>query len=161
MEWAFTGPWTLHQRLGHLDATRIATMDQEAFVQVCCTKPAIHRFPASMGRRIHDLCAVVHAEFDGRADALWQGASDGDDLYARLRRLPGYGDEKARIFIAILGKRMGVQPPGWQQAAGPFGDATPRSVADIHSAESLAVVREWKKAAKAARLDKQDRPLDR
>ena len=91
---------------------------------------------------------------------MWRTAISGDDLYRRLRSLPGYGDEKARIFIAILGKRMGVQPTGWQQAAGVFGDDTPRSVADIDSAQRLAVVREWKRAAKAARRDKQDRPLE-
>lgn len=160
MEWAFTGPSTLRSRLGHLDATAIAAMDLEAFVQICCAKPAIHRFPASMGRRIHELCTTLTSEFSGSADEVWRAATSGDDLYGRLRSLPGYGDEKARIFIAILGKRMGVQPTGWQQAAGVFGDDTPRSVADIDSAERLAVVREWKRAAKAARRDKQDRPLD-
>ena len=159
MEWAFTGPATLQKRLGHLDARSIAAMDRDEFVQVCCNKPAIHRFPAAMGRRVHDLCTTLTSDFDGSADAVWRDAATGDQLYARLRALPGYGDEKARIFIAILGKRMGVQPAGWQQAAGVFGDPTPRSVADIHSAETLAVVREWKRSAKAARRDKQDRPL--
>jgi uncharacterized HhH-GPD family protein len=112
-----------------------------------------------MGARIHDLCRSLTNDFGGSAEQVWIGAATGDDLYARLRSLPGYGDEKARIFIAILGKRMGVRPPGWQQAAGVFGDATPRSVADIDSPASLAVVREWKRAAKAARRDKQDRPI--
>jgi uncharacterized HhH-GPD family protein len=160
MEWAFTGPATLHARLGHLDATKIAAMDQEAFVTVCCEKPAIHRFPASMGRRIHDLCAMLVANFDGRGEAVWTGVQSGDELYARLRTLPGYGDEKARIFVAILGKRFKVRPPGWQDAAGKFGDDTPRSVADITDAASLGKVREWKKAAKAAKKDKQDRPVE-
>jgi uncharacterized HhH-GPD family protein len=159
MEWAFTGPATLRTRLGHLDARTIAAMDREAFVQVCCSKPAIHRFPAAMGRRVHDLCTVLATDFDGSADAVWRDVATGDRLYARLRALPGYGDEKARIFIAILGKRMGVRPKGWRQAAGVFGDRTPRSVADIHSPQTLAVVREWKRATKAARRDKQDRPL--
>jgi uncharacterized HhH-GPD family protein len=161
MEWAFTGPSTLRQRLGHLDVASIAAMDRDAFVEVCCARPAIHRFPASMGRRVHDLCTALVTHFGGRADRVWAGVADGDELYARLRTLPGYGDEKARIFVAILGKRMGVCPPGWQHAAGPFGDTAPRSVADIHSPESLAVVREWKREAKAARRDKQDRPLER
>jgi uncharacterized HhH-GPD family protein len=159
MEWAFAGPATLQARLGHLDATRIAAMDQEAFVTVCCDKPAVHRFPASMGRRIHEMCAVLTSDFGGRGEGVWDGVTTGADLYARLRTLPGYGDEKAKIFVALLGKRMGVQPDGWEAAAGTFGDATPRSVADIHDTDSLAKVREWKKAAKAAKRDKQDRPV--
>jgi uncharacterized HhH-GPD family protein len=159
MEWAFAGPSTLRKRLGHLDASTVASMSCDEFVQVCCAKPAIHRFPASLGRRIHDLCVVLTTEYQGSAERVWSDASSGDELYRRLRALPGYGDEKARIFVAILGKRMGVQPAGWQQAAGAFGDDTPRSVADIDSPERLAVVREWKRAAKAARRDKQDRPL--
>jgi uncharacterized HhH-GPD family protein len=160
MEWAFTGPATLHARLGHLDATKIAAMDQEDFVTVCCQKPAIHRFPASMGRRIHDLCAMLVANFDGRGESVWADVKSGDELYARLRTLPGYGEEKARIFVAILGKRFKVRPKGWQDAAGTFGDDTPRSVADITDAASLGKVREWKKAAKAAKKDKQDRPVE-
>jgi uncharacterized HhH-GPD family protein len=160
MEWAFTGPATLHARLGHLDAAKIAAMDPEAFVTVCCQKPAIHRFPASMGRRIHDLCGMLVANFDGRGEAVWTGVKTGDELYARLRTLPGYGEEKARIFVAILGKRFKVRPKGWQDAAGKFGDDTPRSVADITDTASLGKVREWKKAAKAAKKDKQDRPVE-
>jgi uncharacterized HhH-GPD family protein len=159
MEWAFAGPATLHTRLGHLDAGRIAAMDQEAFVTVCCDKPAVHRFPASMGRRIHEMCAVLTSDFGGRGEGVWDGVDTGAELYARLRTLPGYGDEKAKIFVALLGKRMGVQPTGWEEAAGKFGDASPRSVADIHDTETLAKVREWKKAAKAAKRDKQDRPV--
>ena len=159
MEWAFAGPATLRARLGHLDAARIAAMDQEAFVDVCCEKPAIHRFPASMGRRVHDLCGALVADHLGQGEHLWAGIADGATLYARLRELPGYGDEKAKIFIAILGKRMGVQPAGWREAAGKFGDDVPRSVADITDPVSLGLVREWKKAQKAAKKDKQDRPL--
>ncbi|HEY0521557.1 MAG TPA: HhH-GPD-type base excision DNA repair protein [Ilumatobacteraceae bacterium] len=160
MEWAFTGPATLHQRLGHLDAVKIAAMDQEAFVAVCCEKPAIHRFPASMGRRIHDLCSALVERFGGSGEGVWAGVKSGDELYDRLRTLPGYGDEKAKIFVAILGKRFGVRPKGWRDAAGKFGDATPRSVADVTDPKSLGKVREWKKAAKAAKKDKQDRPVD-
>ncbi len=159
MEWAFVGPATLRARLGHLDASKIAAMDQEAFVAVCCAKPAIHRFPASMGRRIHDLCTALVERFDGRGEGVWAGVKSGDELYDRLRTLPGYGDEKARIFVAILGKRFEVRPQGWQEAAGKFGDDTPRSVADITDPTSLGKVREWKKAAKAAKKDKQDRPV--
>jgi uncharacterized HhH-GPD family protein len=159
MEWAFTGPATLRARLGHLDPARIAAMDDESFVTVCCEKPAIHRFPASMGRRVHALCAAITGRFDGRGEQVWSGVDTGAELSARLRTLPGFGDEKTKIFIALLGKRFGVRPPGWEAAAGVFADEQPRSVADIDDAASLARVREWKKAAKAAKRDKQDRPM--
>lgn len=159
MEWAFAGPATLRRRLGHIDAGRIAAMDVEDFVAVCCEKPAIHRFPASLGRRIHQLCAVLVTEHGGRGEAVWADAGDGAALYRRLRALPGYGDEKARIFVAILAKTQGVAPPGWREAAGAFGDDVPRSAADITGPETLAAVRAWKKAQKAANRDKQDRPL--
>ncbi len=158
MEWAFTGPATLKARLGHLDARKIAAMDVEEFVTVCATKPAIHRFPASMGRRAHEVCVVLAESYGGKAENVWKGVADGDELYDRLRALPGYGEEKAKIFIALLGKRMGVTPDGWRTAAGKFGDDSPRSVADIDGPESLGKVREWKKAQKAAKKDKQDRP---
>ena len=159
MEWAFAGPATLRDRLGHLDANRIAAMDTEAFVAVCCAKPAIHRFPAVMGRRIHELCIVLAGDYGGRAENVWAGVATGDELYRRLRALPGYGEEKAKIFVAILAKSQGVAPAGWREAAGKFGDDAPRSVADISGPESLAQVREWKRAQKAAKRDKQDRPV--
>nr|MBA3606359.1 Fe-S cluster assembly protein HesB [Acidimicrobiia bacterium] len=144
MEWAFHGPATLRARLGHLDATSIAAMDRDELVAVCCQKPAIHRFPGSMGRRIHDVCAVLAAEYGGRAERIWDDVPDGAELLRRMRALPGYGDEKSRIFVAILAKTQGIAPPGWREAAGKFGDDTPRSVADIHGPESLAEVRAWK-----------------
>ncbi len=159
MEWAFMGPFTLRGRLGHLDAAAIAAMDVEDFVAVCCEKPAVHRFPAALGRRIHELCAVLAEQYGGRGENVWSGVGSGDALYRRLRELPGFGDEKAKIFVAVLGKRMGVRPRGWRKAAGAFGDRQPRSVADISSPASLAAVRAWKKAQKAAHKDKQDRPL--
>ena len=159
MEWAFTGPSTLQQRLGHLDARGIAALDEEAFVAVCCDKPAVHRFPASMGRRLHALCIVLTERFDGRGDAVWADTRDGAELYSRLRSLPGFGDEKARIFVALLAKRFGVRPVGWEAAAGVFADDEMRTVADIDSPETLARVRDWKRAAKAAKRDKQGRPL--
>jgi len=159
MEWAFAGPRTLLQRLGHLDAMRIAELSEDQVVTVCATKPAIHRYPAAMGRRIHALAATLAADYAGRGENVWADVDTGAELYKRLRALPGYGDEKAKIFIAILGKRMGVCPPGWRDAAGKFGDDQPRSVSDITDPQTLAVVREWKKTAKAAKLDKQDRPL--
>jgi uncharacterized HhH-GPD family protein len=158
MEWAFAGPATLKQRLGHLDAKRIAAMDVEEFVAVCCEKPAIHRFPASMGRRIHELCVVLTQHYGGKGANVWKGVRTGDELFARLRELPGYGEEKSKIFVAILGKRMGVGPDGWRNAAGVFGDDVARSVADIDGVEALGKVREWKKAQKAAKKDKQGRP---
>jgi len=155
MEWAFAGPNTLHARLGHLDATRIAAMDPEDFVAVCAEKPAIHRFPASMGRRVHQLSVVLTDEYGGDGANLWRDVDDGAELAGRLRALPGYGDEKTKIFVALLAKRMGVAPDGWREAAGPFGDDVPRSVADIDGPEALGKVREWKKAQKAAKRDKQ------
>jgi len=159
MEWAFSGPATLHERLGHLDPTRIATMNNDDFVSVCCKKPAVHRFPSSMGKRIHQLCVVLTDQYGGETSTLWGDVTSGFELYRRLRSLPGYGDEKSKIFVAILGKTQGITPKGWREAAGKFGDNVPRSVADITDEASLNRVREWKKAQKAANKDKQDRPL--
>lgn len=159
MEWAFHGPATLRARLGHLDATTIAAMDGDEFVAVCCQKPAIHRFPSSMGARIHAVCTVLANEYGGRAERIWADVADGAELLRRLRALPGYGEEKSRIFVAILAKTQHVAPHGWRIAAGKFGDDAPRSVADIDGPESLAKVRVWKQAQKAAKRDKQDRPV--
>jgi uncharacterized HhH-GPD family protein len=158
MEWAFTGPATLKQRLGHLDPKKIAAMDVEEFVSICCEKPAIHRFPGSMGKRIHAVCEALVADYRGNAANIWKGVDDAGEVYRRLRALPGYGDEKSKIFLAILGKSQGVDLDGWREAAGKFGDDVPRSVADVHDEVSLGKVREWKKAQKAAKKDKQDRP---
>jgi uncharacterized HhH-GPD family protein len=159
MEWAFAGPAKLRERLGHLDARKIAAMDVDEFVAVCSDKPAIHRFPGAMGKRIHQVCTVLADEYDGKAANIWKSVDTGAELYRRLHALPGYGEEKAKIFVAILAKTQGVRPDGWQQAAGKFGDDVPRSVADIDGPESLAKVREWKKAQKAAKRDKQGKPL--
>jgi len=156
MEWAFRGPATLVNRLGGLDAGTVADMDPDAFVEACRTKPAIHRFPRSMAGRIQDLCRHLVDHHGGDAADIWRGASDGADLSRRLRALPGYGAEKTMIFVAVLAKRMGVAPEGWEAAAGPFADDVPRSVADIDSPEALATVRAWKKAQKAAGKSKQD-----
>ncbi|CAN5355885.1 HhH-GPD-type base excision DNA repair protein [soil metagenome] len=157
MELAFAGPAKLRDRLGHLDPARIASMDVDDFVVVCAEKPAIHRFPSSMGKRIHELCTVLAERYGGDAAAIWSGVDHGGELYDRLRALPGFGDEKSRIFVAVLAKTQGVRPAGWQDAAGVFGDDTPRSVADIDGPEALGKVREWKKAQKAAKKDKQGR----
>lgn len=151
MERAFAAPATLRTRLGHLDARRIAAMPVDAFVSLCAQKPAIHRFPSSMGTRVHELCAVLSERFDGDGARVWADVTSGDELYRRLRTLPGFGDEKARIFVALLAKRMGIRPDGWQTAAGHFGDGTPRSVADIDSPDALVAVRQWKQANKAAK----------
>jgi uncharacterized HhH-GPD family protein len=159
MEWAFTGPYTLRRRLGHLDPRKIAAMAEDDLVALACEKPALHRYPAVMARRIHALCLALVDGYGGRADRLWADSPTGEQLYQRLRRLPGFGDEKARIMIALLAKRFGVRPEGWEQAAGVFGDSTPRTIADIHDAASLAAVRDWKRSQKAAGKDKQDRPL--
>ncbi len=158
MEWAFAGPRTLHERLGHLDASKIAAMSEDDFVAVCVQKPGIHRFPGSMGKRIHAMCKVLNEQYAGRAENLWTDMSDGNELASRLRALPGFGEEKTKIFVALLAKTQGVTPAGWQQAAGMFGDDTPRSVADSSDPDTLGKVREWKRAQKAAKRDKQDRP---
>jgi uncharacterized HhH-GPD family protein len=159
MEWAFAGPAKLVDRLGHLDPQKIASMDVDDFVSVCVEKPAIHRFPGSMGKRIHSVCEALVADYEGDATNIWVDVDNGADLYDRLRDLPGYGDEKTKIFIAILAKTQGVAPEGWQEAAGKFGDDVPRSVADVHDEISLDKVRDWKKAQKAAKKDKQDRKV--
>lgn len=157
MEWAFMGPSTLRDRLGgRLDAAAIAEMDPAAFLAVAKGPPAVHRFPGSMAKRIQALCAAIVEHYDGDAANVWTGVESGAELVARLTSLPGYGDEKTRIFVAILAKRFGVTPPGWREAAGPFGDDTPRSVADVHDEDSLSKVRAFKKAKKAAGQTKQD-----
>ena len=157
MEWAFRGPSTLKERLGgDLDAASIAAMDPDQLEEVFRTKPALHRYPAAMARRTHELCTFLVERYDGDAGRVWKGVRSGDALYQRVRELPGYGDEKARIFVAILGKRFGKRPAGWEEASAPFSDPTPRSVADIDSPEALAAVRAWKKAQKAKGKSKAD-----
>ncbi len=158
MELAFAGPYKLLERLGHLDCRTIAAMDVEEFVTVCCIKPAIHRFPGSMGKRAHEVCQHIATNYGGDAGKIWKGVRTGDELFARVRALPGYGEEKAQIFTAILAKRFGKKPEGWETVTGRFADAMPRSVADIHDATSLAKVRAFKKEMKAAKRDKQGRP---
>lgn len=153
MEWAFTGPYTLAERMGSddLDAGRIAAYDPDAFTELFTTKPALHRYPGSMAQRVQQLCRFLVAEYDGDASAVWRDAVTGDDLLERLNALPGFGTQKARIFLALLGKQFGVRPTGWREAAGPYGEAgSHRSVADITGPESLAEVRAYKQEAKAA-----------
>jgi uncharacterized HhH-GPD family protein len=156
MEWAFKGPATLERRLGHLDAARIAAMPVDDFVEVCRQKPAIHRFPKSMGERIHALCTHLVEHHDGRGEAVWGDDPDADTLFDRISALPGYGKEKSMIFLALLGKRFGVTPDGWRERSGPFGDDEPRSAADIDGPSSLEQVRQWKQLRKAEGKTKQD-----
>ena len=159
MEWAFTAPHTIKKRLGHVDATKIAAMDVEDFVAMCRVTPAIHRFPASMGKRIHGMCEIIARDYKGKGANVWKDVEDAAELTARLRKLPGFGAEKTEIFIALRGKRFGIRPKGWKTEAGEFSDNQPRSVADIHSPATLLKVRGYKKMQKANDLDKKDRPL--
>ena len=156
MEWAFRGPSTLRDRLGRLDCAAIAAMPVDDLEAVFKEKPALHRYPGSMAKRTHALCEHVVAEYGGDAGNIWKGVKDPQVLFERIRALPGYGDEKAKIFLAILGKRLAVAPKGWEEFAGPFGDDNPRSVADIDSPENLQRVRAWKQAKKAAKKSKQE-----
>jgi uncharacterized HhH-GPD family protein len=151
MEKAFRGPAVLQERLGHLDAASIAEHPTEAFAAVMARPPAVHRFPGSMAGRVQDLCRYLVEHHDGRAEDVWEGARDGADLLRRLQALPGFGRQKAQIFLALLGKQRGVQPSGWREAAGAYGeDGALRSVADVTSPETLQQVRAYKQSVKAA-----------
>ena len=157
MEWAFLGPSLLRDRLGgRLDAAEIASMDPDEFLKIAKGPRAIHRFPGSMAKRVQAVCAHLVEHYGGDAEALWRDAATGDELVARLKALPGFGDEKAKIFTALLAKRVGVRPKGWEEAAGPFADGTPRSVADVDSPESFAKVRAWKQEQKRQGKSKQE-----
>jgi uncharacterized HhH-GPD family protein len=157
MEWAFKGPHTLKQRLGgELDAGKIAAMDPDEFEGLFKQKPALHRFPGSMGKRTYALAQAVTGDYEGDAATIWRTADSGQELYERLRALPGYGEEKAKIFMAILAKRLDVRLAGWEEVASPFSDDTPRSVADIDSDEALLRVRAFKKEMKAMGKTKKD-----
>jgi uncharacterized HhH-GPD family protein len=153
MEKAFAGPAVIAERMGgRLDVAAIAAMDEDAFVALCSERPAIHRFPGSMAKRVRQVCQVLVADFDGQASNVWKDAATGADLKKALAALPGLGAEKAAIFTAVLAKQRGVQPAGWQEAAGAYGETGSfRSVADVVDEESLAKVRESKRAAKAAK----------
>lgn len=157
MELAFAGPAKLRQRLGdRFNVADIANMDPDEFEAICREKPAIHRFPASMAARIQDLCRHLIEHHDGSAAKVWSGVRSGSALHQRVSALPGFGEEKTKIFIALLAKRMGKRPAGWEEIAAPFSDSVPRSVADVDSPASLLKVREWKKAQKAKGKSKQD-----
>jgi uncharacterized HhH-GPD family protein len=153
LERAFAGPKTIADRLGGLEAAEIADYDPDKFASLCSEKPAIHRFPGSMAKRIQALAQIVVDRYDGDAAAVWTaGDPDGPELLRRLKNLPGFGEQKARIFLALLGKQYAVTPKGWRDAAGEFGKAgTHLSVADIADARSLEKVRAYKKEMKAAK----------
>jgi uncharacterized HhH-GPD family protein len=153
MERAFAAPRLLADRLGvdALDAGRLAGADPEELTGVFRGPPALHRYPGSMAGRTQELCRLLVERYDGRAENLWADAPDGGTLLRRLRELPGFGAQKASIFLALLGKRYGVTPPGWREAAGAYGEeGSRRSVADITGPESLAEVRRFKQDQKAA-----------
>jgi uncharacterized HhH-GPD family protein len=151
MEKAFTSPWVLAQRLGHAPtAAELADFDPEALVAIFAQPPALHRFPKAMAARVQEVCRVLVEQYGGEAAALWRDAADGAELFRRIHALPGFGQQKAQILVALLGKQCGVTPPGWREAAGDYGDADAyRSVADIVDEESLARVRAYKKQVKA------------
>ena len=158
MERAFAGPRLLADRLGveTLSAAELAQADPEGLTKVFQGPPALHRYPGSMAARTQELCRLLIDRYDGRADGLWADVPDGATLLKRLNELPGFGAQKSKIFLALLGKQYGVTPPGWREAAGDYGqDGSRRSVADITGPESLAEVRavkqEAKQAAKAAK----------
>jgi uncharacterized HhH-GPD family protein len=146
MEKAFGGPLELQRRLGHLDPRRIARMDPDKLDRAFRDRPALHRFPGSMAKRVQALCQVVVSDYNGDAGAVWREARDGDDLAARIKKLPGFGDMKVRILVAILAKKFGVKPNGWEKHA-----ATWHTVADVDSPESMAEARAVKREMKAAK----------
>jgi uncharacterized HhH-GPD family protein len=144
MEKAFSGPYELKQRLGHLDAGRIALMEPEALDAVFRERPALHRFPGNMARRVQKLCQIIASEYGGDAGAVWRDVADGDELARRVTALPGFGDMKAKITISVLAKKFGIRPPGWERHAADW-----HTVADVDSVESMAHVRDIKRQMKA------------
>jgi uncharacterized HhH-GPD family protein len=150
MEWAFRGPLELQRRMGTpLDAATIAAMDPETFKAYFTDKPALHRYPGSMAGRVHQLCQTIVEQFDGKAENVWEGAADAADAYARIRALPGYGEQKAKIFLSILGKRLGTAPAGWETYAGDYGTPGFRSIADVDGPGAIEKVRAYKQAMKS------------
>ena len=149
MEKAFGGPYELKRRLGHLDVGKIAAMEPDQLNVVFRERPALHRFPGSMAGRVQALSKVIVEEYGGDAGSVWTAARDGDDLAARIKKLPGFGDMKVKILVAILAKRFGVKPKGWEKHA-----ASWHTVADVDSPESMAHAREVKRDMKAAKSAK-------
>ena len=151
MEKAFTSPHVLAERLGtdRLDAGSIAAMPPEQLLEHFRTPPALHRFPSSMATRTQQLCQALVDDWGGNAANLWAGVKTGAELVERIGALPGFGDQKAKIFAALLAKQFGVTPTGWKNAAGDYGLVGHRSIADVVDAESRVKVREFKRAKKA------------
>ncbi|MDQ6873844.1 MAG: Fe-S cluster assembly protein HesB [Actinomycetota bacterium] len=153
MERAFGSPHLLAQRLGvkRLDARQLARHDPEDLRRVFTGPPALHRFPGAMAARVQALCQLLVDNYAGDAATLWSTADSGTELLARVEALPGFGAQKARIFVALLGKQLRVRPAGWREVAGAYGeDGAHRSVADVTGPDSLAAVREHKRSVKAA-----------
>jgi uncharacterized HhH-GPD family protein len=151
LEWAFKGPHMLRERIGPYDAARLAAMDPDELVQGFVARPALHRFPAANAKRVQELCRLIVDEYGGDPERIWKQAATGADLLKRVKALPGFGEQKARIFVALLGKQLGVQPAGWEDAAGAYSQpGTAMSVADITDRPSLLRVRQYKKEKKAA-----------
>src|SRR5262249_43289427 len=147
MEKAFSSPAVLAERLKTkaLDAKKIASMAPEKIAEIFSTPPALHRFPGSMAARTQQMCTALVEQYGGKAEAVWTGVKSGDELLARLQGLPGFGEQKAKIFLALLGKQLAIRPTGWREAAGTYGeDKVFRSVADIVDSASLAKVRSYK-----------------
>jgi uncharacterized HhH-GPD family protein len=149
MEHAFRGPAKVLERFGTLEPVRIAAADPEEFAALCATPPAIHRFPGSMAARLQTLAGIVAEKYDGDASRLWREATSGRDLLRRVMELPGFGKQKAQIFVALLAKQLDVRPEGWEQAVGDYAEDGYRSVADVVDADSLQKVRDYKKQKKA------------
>lgn len=151
MEHAFRGPAKIVDKLGTLDPGIIAAQDPDKFADLCSTPPAIHRYARSMAGRVQQLAQVVLDDYDGDASRIWSTAGSTAELLKRLKSLPGFGDQKARIFAALLGKQLDVTPDGWRETIGPYAEiGSFRSVADVVDGTSLQKVREFKKSAKAA-----------
>lgn len=149
MEHAFRGPAKIHERLGTLDPAVIVDQDPDAFADLCATPPAIHRYGRSMAGRVQALATVVVDEYDGDASRIWTEARTGQALFDRLTALPGYGEQKAKIFVALLAKQLDVKPRGWTTVSGDYAKKGYRSVADVTGPESLQKVRAFKKEKKA------------
>lgn len=146
MEKAFRGPYDLKARLGHLDARKIAAMDPDKLVKIFRERPALHRFPGSMAGRVQSLCRVIVEDYKGDAGAVWRDAKDGDELAARIKKLPGFGEMKVKILVSVLAKKFDVKPTGWEKHAAHW-----HTVADVDSEATMAEARQVKREMKAAK----------
>ncbi len=165
--WAFAGPSKIATRLKivepsadwlqRIDPCLVAQLDENVLIDLCCQKPAIHRYPKVMAQRIHALANDVCQYYAGDAESIWTTASDARETFERLKSLPGFGEEKAQITVAALCKRLNIELSGWEAIAHPFSDAHPRTVADCGSLEDFEAVKSWKAKQKAAKLGKADR----